>query len=132
MERRSAEPCARGERGGFRPAWTDPRPRGEAMVGVVERYDIPEQHFWLREPWPGRPVAYDAATGTWSVYGYSAAQEILADPARFSSTTMRLGPKGLMPSGEEFSMQGFLTQIDPPEHGKLRKLVSSAFTRRVV
>ncbi|SDR19090.1 cytochrome P450 [Thermostaphylospora chromogena] len=102
------------------------------MVGVVERYDIPEQHFWLREPWPGRPVEYDAGTGTWGVYGYPEAQEILADPARFSSTTMRLVPKGLMPSGEEFSMEGFLTQIDPPEHGKLRKLVSSAFTRRVV
>lgn len=29
-------------------------------------------------------------------------------------------------------MEGFITQIDPPQHGKLRKLVSSAFTRNVV
>jgi cytochrome P450 len=68
----------------------------------------------------------------WNVYGYPELQEILSDPATFSSNTMRLIPKGLMPDSEEFSMAGFITQIDPPEHGKLRKLVSAAFTRKVV
>ncbi|MEV0198877.1 cytochrome P450 [Nonomuraea sp. NPDC050691] len=101
------------------------------MTDIVERYDIPEQHFWLRGTRSGPPVEYDSATGMWNVYGYPEAQQILGDPATFSSDTMRVIPKGMIPEGE-FSMEGFITQIDPPDHGKLRKLVSSAFTRKVV
>ncbi|HEX4817169.1 MAG TPA: cytochrome P450 [Nonomuraea sp.] len=100
------------------------------MADIVQRYDIPVQHFWLRGPRSGPPVEYDAQTGIWNVYGYPELHDVLGDPATFSSDTMRLLPKGVMP--EEFSMEGFITQIDPPEHGKLRKLVSSAFTRKVV
>ncbi|MEV4182566.1 hypothetical protein AB0J28_14125 [Streptosporangium canum] len=37
-----------------------------------------------------------------------------------------------MPGEDDFSLKGFITQIDPPEHGRLRKPVSSAFTREVV
>ncbi|MEU0565457.1 cytochrome P450 [Nonomuraea sp. NPDC005983] len=102
------------------------------MSDIVERYNIPEQHFWLHGPRSGRPVEYDAGTGLWNVYGYPELQEVLGDPATFSSDTMRVVPKDLMPDSEEFSLAGFITQIDPPEHGKLRKLVSSAFTRKVV
>lgn len=102
------------------------------MADIVERYNIPKQHFWLHGPRSGQPVEYDADTGMWNVYGYPELQEVLGDPATFSSDTMRVIPKGLMPDSEEFSMEGFITQIDPPEHGKLRKLVSSAFTRKVV
>ncbi|MEV0143565.1 MULTISPECIES: cytochrome P450 [unclassified Nonomuraea] len=102
------------------------------MTDIVERYDIPEQHFWLRGPRSGPPVEYDTRTGMWNVYGYPETHDILGDPTTFSSDTMRVLPKGLMPDSEEFSMAGFITQIDPPEHGKLRKLVSSAFTRKVV
>ncbi|TDD23234.1 cytochrome P450 [Nonomuraea diastatica] len=102
------------------------------MADIVERYDIPQQHFWLHGPRSGQPVEFDAATGMWNVYGYPELQEMLGDPATFSSDAMRVIPKNMMPDGEELSMKGFITQIDPPEHGKLRKLVSSAFTRKVV
>ncbi len=101
------------------------------MGGIAERYDIPERHFWLRGPRPERPVAYDPATGTWNVYGYAEAVEILGDPETFSSRTMRLMPRS-SPEEDEFAPEGFLTQLDPPEHGRLRRLVSSAFTRKVV
>ncbi|SDH91525.1 hypothetical protein SAMN05421505_12648 [Sinosporangium album] len=102
------------------------------MPDIVERYSIPTQHFWLHGPRSGPPVEFDAGTGLWNVYGYPELQEIFSDPAAFSSDTMRVIPKDLMPGREEFSMEGFITQIDPPDHGKLRKLVSSAFTRKVV
>ncbi|NUW34133.1 cytochrome P450 [Nonomuraea sp. SMC257] len=101
------------------------------MTDIVERYDIPEQFFWLRGSRSGPPVEFDSATGIWNVYGYPEAQQVLGDPATFSSDTMRVVPKGMIPEGE-FSLEGFITQIDPPEHGKLRKLVTSAFTRKVV
>lgn len=100
------------------------------MTGIVERYDIPKQNFWLHGPRSGPPVEFDAQTRLWNVYGYPELQEVLGDPATFSSDTMRVVPKGMMP--DEFSLEGFITQIDPPAHGKLRKLVSSAFTRKVV
>ncbi|GLW09384.1 cytochrome P450 [Microtetraspora sp. NBRC 13810] len=102
------------------------------MTDIVERYNISQQHFWLHGPREGEPVEFDTAAGMWSVYGHPEAQQVLADPATFSSDTMRVIPKGLIPEGEGFSLEGFITQIDPPEHGKLRKLVSSAFTRKVV
>ncbi|SEM45825.1 cytochrome P450 [Nonomuraea pusilla] len=102
------------------------------MTSIVERYHIPEQHFWLRGGRSGPPVEYDAGTGIWNVYGYPELHEVLGDPATFSSDVMRVIPKDLMPDSEDFSLAGFITQIDPPEHGKLRKLVSSAFTRKVV
>ncbi|MEV0237920.1 cytochrome P450 [Nonomuraea sp. NPDC050786] len=100
------------------------------MTDIVERYNIPEQLFWLHGPRSGPPVEYDAAAGMWNVYGYPELHEVLSDPATFSSDTMRVVPEALRP--KDFSMKGFITQIDPPEHGKLRKLVSSAFTRKVV
>jgi cytochrome P450 len=102
------------------------------MTDIVERYNISQQHFWLHGPRSGQPVEFDTSTGMWNVYGYPEAQEILGDPATFSSDTMRVIPKDLLAGMEEFSMAGFLNQIDPPEHGKLRKLGSSAFTRKVV
>ncbi|MEQ4725400.1 cytochrome P450 [Nonomuraea sp. B19D2] len=102
------------------------------MTDIVKRYNIPEQHFWLHGPRSGPPVEYDARAGMWNVYGYPELHEILGDPTTFSSDTMRVVPEGMKPPKEDFSLDGFITQIDPPEHGKLRKLVSSAFTRKVV
>ncbi|MGP3910089.1 cytochrome P450 [Nonomuraea sp. 10N515B] len=102
------------------------------MATIVERYNVPKQHFWLHGPRTGQPVEYDSDTGLWSVYGYPELLEVLGDPATFSSDTMRIVPKDQLPEGEEISLAGFITQIDPPEHGKLRKLVSSAFTRKVI
>ncbi|SDH02169.1 cytochrome P450 [Nonomuraea jiangxiensis] len=102
------------------------------MTDIVERYHIPEHFFWLHGSRKGQPVEHDAAAGMWGVYGYPETHEILSDPATFSSDTMRLVPEAMRRDMEDFSLEGFITQIDPPEHGKLRKLVSSAFTRKVV
>jgi cytochrome P450 len=102
------------------------------MADIVQRYNILQQHFWLRGPRSGPPVEFSAEAGMWNVYGYPELHEIFGDPATYSSDTMRLIPKSLLPEGDGISLSGFITQIDPPEHGKLRKLVSSAFTRKVV
>ncbi|MFI6294965.1 cytochrome P450 [Nonomuraea sp. NPDC050790] len=102
------------------------------MAAIVERYDVPAQHFWLHGPYEGPPVVHDEDAGLWNVYGYPELHDVLADPGTYSSDTMRLLPKGTFAEDEGFSLKGFLTQIDPPEHGKLRKLVSAAFTRKVV
>lgn len=93
---------------------------------TTERWNTHPQHFWLRGERPAAPVRFDAGTGVWHVYGYHAIQHALADPSTFSSNTSRL-----IPEARDFS-EGGLTQLDPPRHTKLRKLVNQAFTPRVV
>src|SRR6185503_19274162 len=53
-------------------------------------------------------------------------EAILRDPATFSSDTARLVPAAAP------VRRGMLTQIDPPEHRALRRLVSATFTPRTV
>ena len=93
---------------------------------TTERWATHPKQFWLRSVLPPEPVRFDADNGMWHVYGYPEAQRLLADTVTFSSHTGRL-----VPEAEEFSA-GSLTQLDPPRHTKLRKLVNQAFTPRVV
>ncbi|MGS2645158.1 cytochrome P450 [Streptosporangium sp. LJ11] len=96
------------------------------MTTIADTWGLHEGHFWLRGRHPDQPVTFDAATGMWNVYGYPETLRILGDPKTFSSDTGRVLPS------LEMSSEGMLTQMDPPEHGKLRKLVSHAFTPKVV
>jgi cytochrome P450 len=100
------------------------------MSAIAHQWNPPKNQFWLFGERPDAPVRYEEESGTWNVCGYPEAHEILADPAAFSSNTFRLMPKGMFP--DELSPEGFITQMDPPDHSKLRKLVSRAFTPKVV
>jgi cytochrome P450 len=93
---------------------------------TTDRWKTDPRQFWLREGAPPEPVRYDEDAGIWHVCGYREVQHVLADTTTYSSHTGRL-----IPEGEEFSA-GSLTQLDPPRHTKLRKLVNQAFTPRVV
>lgn len=99
------------------------------MSGVAERWKLDEQHFFWLYGDEGRkfePVVLDEKTGFWNVYGYSEALRVLNDTETFSSNTGRL-----IPERQEFD-EGTITQLDPPRHTKLRKLVSYAFTPKAV
>ncbi|CAL99581.1 hypothetical protein A8924_0621 [Saccharopolyspora erythraea NRRL 2338] len=97
----------------------------------ADTWGIPASQFWLRGRRPERTVDYDAATGMWNVYGYPEIQHVLSDPRTFSSDTTRLMPAKVAERTSALS-EGSLLQMDPPEHTKLRKLVSHAFTPKVV
>ncbi|MFF7449759.1 MULTISPECIES: cytochrome P450 [unclassified Streptomyces] len=75
------------------------------------------------------PVHYDERQGAWQVVDYSSVAGILADPATYSSDFSSIGP-----TQEDFEVfrQGNFVGMDPPEHRKLRTLVSQAFTPRTV
>ncbi|MER5647982.1 cytochrome P450 [Streptosporangium sp. NPDC002524] len=96
------------------------------MTTIADTWGLHEGHFWLRGRHPDQQVSFDAATGMWNVFGHPEALRILGDPKTFSSDTARVLPS------LEMTSEGMLTQMDPPEHGKLRKLVSHAFTPKVV
>src|SRR6266498_3873253 len=103
------------------------------MTTTLEGWDLHEGQFWLRGKQPGHRVEFKPELGMWNIYGHDAAEQILRDPATFSSDTMRLVPKE-MAEGADFERlnQGNLLQMDPPLHNKMRKLVSRAFTPKVV
>jgi cytochrome P450 len=93
-----------------------------------------EAQFWLRGERFEKPVHYDGSAGQWHVYGYPEVQTILAKPETFSSDVYRITPEHRRPkvNGKNVSMDGMITLMDPPDHTKLRKLISGAFAPKVV
>ncbi|MEU6404271.1 cytochrome P450 [Streptomyces sp. NPDC046985] len=87
---------------------------------------LPERWRSLREK---GPVRYDEAQGVWQVLDHQTVSTVLADPAAYSSDLSSLAPT--QADFETFT-QGNFVGMDPPEHRKLRTLVSQAFTPRVV
>lgn len=94
---------------------------------VAEKWDVHPEHFWLHGHRPESPIQYDEKNGLWNVYGYPESVEILSDAETFSSNTLRLFA-GADPSHNE----GNIVQMDGPAHRNLRRLVSRAFTPKIV
>lgn len=101
------------------------------MTTLAENWGTHKDQFWLRGETPDEPVRFDEETGMWNVYGHAEALKTLSDPTVFSSDTVRLVPKEMAPDKDLF-VEGNLLQMDPPDHKKLRTLVSHAFTPKVV
>ncbi|MDT8913025.1 cytochrome P450 [Amycolatopsis sp. PS_44_ISF1] len=75
------------------------------------------------------PVHYDEQRSAWRVLDHPGVSRVLSDPAAFSSDF-----SGLTPVQEDFETfrKGNFVGMDPPDHRKLRTLVTQAFTPRVV
>ncbi|WP_326947777.1 cytochrome P450 [Amycolatopsis sp. NBC_01307] len=100
---------------------------------LADTWGLHESQFWLRGKQPAERVRHAADLGFWNVYGHPEAEEILRDPGTYSSDTTRLVPKELLEDVDLAAMSaGNLLQLDPPLHNKMRKLVSRAFTPKVV
>jgi cytochrome P450 len=80
---------------------------------------------WLRHMRDEEPVAVDAY-GMYHVFRFDDVQAVTTNPPVFSSDFTRI-----MPQVEE-GAKGSLISVDPPLHRKLRRLVSTAFTPKVV
>jgi cytochrome P450 len=102
---------------------------------------LPEVH---RDPYPlyhrlrvDSPVHLNFS-GVWLLTRFSDVQRILRDPAVFSSDSRNsdlyrafmasIGDRDLGPIGDDTARSMLFT--DPPDHDRLRKLVSQAFTAR--
>ncbi|MGW5748918.1 cytochrome P450 [Amycolatopsis sp. NPDC003861] len=99
---------------------------------MADTWGLHEAQFWLRGKQPEKRIEFAAELGMWNVYGHPEIEAILRDPATFSSDTTRLVPKELMPDPDYDLSTGSILQLDPPLHNKMRKLVSRAFTPKVV
>jgi cytochrome P450 len=98
------------------------------MVSVVERWDIHPELPWLRGIRPDPEVERIEQLNAWCVYGYEDVYRILTDPKTFSNKTYTLAAVQI----DESYVEGDMTQMDPPENVKYRKLVSGAFTPKLV
>jgi cytochrome P450 len=90
------------------------------------------------------PVSFDSQQGILAVTGYDEAMEVYRDVAGFSACNAVIGPfVGLPfePAGDDISGQiaqhrnempfsDFLATLDPPEHGRVRGLLSRLMTPR--
>lgn len=87
--------------------------------------DIPGVFEELGEMRETRPVALDLRRGVpaWHVYRYEDVATVLTDHVRFSSRQAM---------GNDRLLSDTLLAKDPPDHRKLRSLVSLAFTPRAV
>ncbi|MFE3329594.1 cytochrome P450 [Streptomyces sp. NPDC059176] len=79
---------------------------------------------WMRRMRNESPVWRDES-GNAHVFRHADVVRIMADPGLYSSDMV-----GRLSGGETPS--GVLLLLDPPQHGKLRRLVSRAFTSRLI
>ena len=104
----------------------------------VYKRGIPHEEFaWLREHRPAcwqdeHPVGdWPAGPGFWAVTRHADVVRVLKSPREFSS---RLGATQIRdpdPADLPF-IRRMMLNMDPPEHGRLRRIVSRAFTPRRV
>ncbi|MEV5431937.1 cytochrome P450 [Streptomyces sp. NPDC052701] len=77
---------------------------------------------WAARMREASPVWRDASGNT-HLFRHEDVQRVLADPGTFSSDTV-----GRLSGGARKAPRGTLLLLDPPLHGKMRRLVSRAFT----
>ncbi|MEV4556989.1 cytochrome P450 [Kitasatospora sp. NPDC049285] len=94
-------------------------------------------YAWLRQHAPVHRTTLPSGVEAWLVTRYADARQALADarlsknPAHHSGQAHRTGRVGI-PGERQADLMTHLLNIDPPDHTRLRRLVSKAFTPRRV
>ncbi|MGW6014200.1 cytochrome P450 family protein [Streptomyces sp. NPDC055210] len=94
-------------------------------------------YAWLREHAPVHRTKLPSGVEAWLVTRYTDAKQALADgrlsknPAHHDGTEHAKGRTGI-PGERKAELMTHLLNIDPPDHTRLRRLVSKAFTPRRV
>jgi cytochrome P450 len=89
-----------------------------------------ETYRWLRDE---HPIYHHERLGFYAVSRYDDCLEVHKDAASFSSTRgVTLDQLRSAVFGEVIQGQGSLIMMDPPQHERMRKLVSRAFTPRLI
>ncbi|GAA0613102.1 cytochrome P450 [Kutzneria viridogrisea] len=113
---------------------TAPIPHGLPMERDAGPFNPPRRITRLREARPVSPMVFPDGHQGWLVTGYDAVRQLMAD-TRFSSR-QDIGVLHVpyeipgMPVATEPSpqMPGVFIAMDPPDHGRLRKRLTGAFT----
>ncbi|MET7640341.1 cytochrome P450 [Streptomyces sp. NPDC005438] len=112
----------------------DPRP---ALFDWEFAADPYPAYSWLRRHDPVHWTRLPSGVEAWLVTRYADARQALADqrlsknPQRHSEAAHGRGKVGI-PGERSANLMTHLLNIDPPDHTRLRRLVSKAFTPRTV
>ncbi|RSN42925.1 cytochrome P450 [Amycolatopsis sp. WAC 04197] len=112
---------------------TVPVPQGLPMERDAGPFDPPREITRLREARPVSPMVFPDGHEGWLVTGYDEVRQMMAD-TRFSSRQdigiLHVPYETGMPTPTEPSppMPGMFVAMDPPDHGRLRKRLTGAFT----
>lgn len=98
------------------------------MTTVVENWDVHPALPWLRGIRPEHEVEFDPSLNAWCVYGHPEVLAVLNDPQTFSNRTAHLAAVTI----DESFTHGDVSQMDPPEQTRFRRLINRAFTARTV
>jgi cytochrome P450 len=109
----------------------------ESAAGVEQLgsdyFQDPLAHFArMREEGPVTPVAMPDGSRLWMVTRYADVRAALADPRLGKDWASKLQPEGWSPDPVFGYLSVHLLNLDPPDHTRLRRLVSKAFTARRV
>nr|WP_170843014.1 cytochrome P450 [Streptomyces oceani] len=108
-----------------------------ALFGWEFATDPYPAYAWLRQHAPVRRTELPSGVEAWLVTRYADARQALADqrlsknPGRHSEQAHGKGKVGI-PGERGANLMTHLLNIDPPDHTRLRRLVSQAFTPRRV
>ncbi|MGW1119499.1 cytochrome P450 family protein [Streptomyces tanashiensis] len=117
---------------------TTPTPQPAPTLFTWEFASDPYPAYtWLREHAPVHRTTLPSGVEAWLVTRYADARQALADqrlsknPAHHDESPHAKGKTGI-PGERKAELMTHLLNIDPPDHTRLRRLVSKAFTPRRV
>ena len=84
---------------------------------------------WYKKMRATNPVSFDAESGLWHVFRYADIQQILNDPATFSS---EVAQRAMTEEERKQAGEPSILNLDPPRHRQLRSFITQAFTPRTV
>lgn len=96
------------------------------LSGAPQRH---AEYTRLRETAAIHPISLRSGKTGWLVTGYDEVRQALADP-RLLSRTAAIADRRSLPEDLLLGMNTHMLNLDPPDHTRLRRLVSAAFTRR--
>ena len=96
------------------------------LAGAPERHAA---YARFRDGSPVRKITLASGATGWLVTGYQEVRQVLADP-RLSGRTGAVGDRRGLSDDVRLGMNTHMLNLDPPDHTRLRRMVSAAFTGR--
>ncbi|MYT71741.1 MULTISPECIES: cytochrome P450 [unclassified Streptomyces] len=115
------------------PRRTCPYEDGRVVIDAAFKAEAPTRYARLREAGPIHPAEFHLGLKGWVVVGYDLAREALAHPALLKDATPAaeaLEAAGYVLHRPKVGLGAQMMEADPPEHTRLRRLASAAFTPR--
>jgi cytochrome P450 len=106
---------------------------GKVAIDPAFKADAPARYARLRQSGPIHPAEFHLGLKGWVVVGHDLAREALTHPALLKDATPAaeaLAAAGYVLHRPKVGLGAQMMEADPPEHTRLRRLASAAFTPR--